>query len=148
MGYDSFCPHTQDSWTDTYSGKTYTWEVSSCRPHSEREFFIDNLLVRIHLIIEMILVDRPCAVGAVAAPIQTPMALQLVDELEKGIQTPMARGRSTKTISVMRWIRTSWSSIKNSLSLPPPTGLCGTCSMDTSTKVSLDSHDLCRGLKA
>ena len=30
---------------------------------SEREFFIDNLLVRIHLIIEMILADRPCAMG-------------------------------------------------------------------------------------
>ena len=29
----------------------------------EREFFIDNLLVRIHVIIEMILVDRPCAMG-------------------------------------------------------------------------------------
>jgi hypothetical protein len=29
----------------------------------EREFFIDNLLVRIHLIISIILVDRPCAVG-------------------------------------------------------------------------------------
>ena len=28
-------------------------------PGSEREFFIDNLLVRIHVIIEMILVDRP-----------------------------------------------------------------------------------------
>jgi hypothetical protein len=28
---------------------------------SEREFFIDNLLVQIHWIIEMILVDRPCA---------------------------------------------------------------------------------------
>ena len=32
----------------------------------EREFFIDNLLVRIHLIIEMILVDRPCAMGDAA----------------------------------------------------------------------------------
>jgi hypothetical protein len=30
----------------------------------ERDFFIDNLLVRIHLIIEMILVDRPCAIDA------------------------------------------------------------------------------------
>ena len=30
----------------------------------EREFFIDNLQVRIHLIIEMILADRPCAMGA------------------------------------------------------------------------------------
>ena len=32
------------------------------RLQREREFFIDNLLVRIHLIIEMILVDRPCAI--------------------------------------------------------------------------------------
>ena len=32
-------------------------------PPGEREFFIDNLLIRIHLIIEMILVDRPCAMG-------------------------------------------------------------------------------------
>jgi len=29
----------------------------------EREFFIDNLLGQIHFIIEMILVDRPCAMG-------------------------------------------------------------------------------------
>jgi len=29
----------------------------------EREFFIDNLLVRIHFIVEMILVNRPCAMG-------------------------------------------------------------------------------------
>ena len=29
----------------------------------ERDLFIDNLLVRIHLIIERILVDRPCAMG-------------------------------------------------------------------------------------
>jgi len=29
----------------------------------EREFFIENLLVRLHLIIKMILVDRPDAVG-------------------------------------------------------------------------------------
>jgi len=27
----------------------------------EREIFIDNLLVRVHLILEMVLVDRPCA---------------------------------------------------------------------------------------
>jgi len=31
--------------------------------HREREFFVDNLLVRIHLIIEIISVDRPCAMG-------------------------------------------------------------------------------------
>ena len=28
-----------------------------------RDFFIHNLLVRIHVVIEMILVDRPCAMG-------------------------------------------------------------------------------------
>jgi hypothetical protein len=27
----------------------------------EREFYIDNLLVRMHFIIETILVDRPCS---------------------------------------------------------------------------------------
>ena len=29
----------------------------------KREFLIDNLLVQIYLIIEMTLVDRPCAMG-------------------------------------------------------------------------------------
>ena len=29
----------------------------------EREFFSDSLLVRIHLIIEMTSVDRPCVMG-------------------------------------------------------------------------------------
>jgi hypothetical protein len=29
----------------------------------EREIFIDNLLVRIHWIVEMIVVERPCAMG-------------------------------------------------------------------------------------
>ena len=29
----------------------------------QRGFFIDSLLARIHLIIEMMLVDRPCAMG-------------------------------------------------------------------------------------
>jgi len=33
-----------------------------------------------------------------------------------GIQTPMAQGRSTKTISMIKWIRTSRLSINNSLS--------------------------------
>ena len=30
---------------------------------AERQIFIDNRLVRINLIIEMICVDRPCAMG-------------------------------------------------------------------------------------
>ena len=33
------------------------------RPLRERAFFFEILLVRIHLIIVMILVDRPCAMG-------------------------------------------------------------------------------------
>ena len=30
---------------------------------AEREFFVDNLMVRIHFIVKMISVDRPCAMG-------------------------------------------------------------------------------------
>jgi hypothetical protein len=37
-------------------------------PNREREFFVDNLVVRIHFIIEMILVDRPCAMGEAPRP--------------------------------------------------------------------------------
>ena len=36
---------------------------STCRGTAAREFFIDNLLVRIHIVIEIIEVDRPCAMG-------------------------------------------------------------------------------------
>jgi hypothetical protein len=38
-------------------------------------------------------------------------------EKEKGIQTPIAQDRSTKLISQIEWIRTSWLSIKNAHSL-------------------------------
>ena len=38
------------------------WTFLQGRAHLQREFFIDNLLVRIHFIIELILVDRPCAI--------------------------------------------------------------------------------------
>jgi len=38
--------------------------------------------------------------------------------LEKGIQTPVAQGRSTKIISMIMWTRTSRLSIKISLSGP------------------------------
>ena len=41
----------------------------------------------------------------------------LVHAKRKGIQTPMAQGRSSEIISMIRWIRTSRMSIKNSLSL-------------------------------
>ena len=42
--------------------------------------------------------------------------VECFSDLEKGIQTPMAQGRSTKIISMIRWIRTSRLSMKNSLS--------------------------------
>jgi len=46
--------------------------------------------------------------------------------LEKEIQPPMEQGQSTKTISMIKWIRTSRLSIKNTLSgrsiVCPPTG--------------------------
>jgi hypothetical protein len=35
--------------------------VADMVPPLKREFFMDNLLVRIHLIVEIILVDPPCA---------------------------------------------------------------------------------------
>ena len=62
-----------------------------------RGFFVDNLLVRIHLIMRSTVDVVSC-------------------NLKKGIQTPMAQGRSTQIKSVLRWIRTRWSSMKNSLS--------------------------------
>jgi len=42
-----------------YGPKADMWSVGVW----EREFFIDNLLVPIRLIIEMIIVDRPYAMG-------------------------------------------------------------------------------------
>ena len=38
-----------------------TTSTTRCMHPKDREFFVDNLLVWIHLIIEMILVDWPCA---------------------------------------------------------------------------------------
>ena len=40
---------------------------------------------------------------------------QISGYLVKGIENSMAQGRSTKTISMIKWIRTSRLSIKNSL---------------------------------
>ena len=46
----------------SYDGISLTHSLSRARAQWQgRKFFIDNLLVRIHLIIEMILVDRPRA---------------------------------------------------------------------------------------
>ena len=44
-------------------GPLHGRRVLAHRGTSEREFFIDNLMVRIHLIIVMIIVERPCAMG-------------------------------------------------------------------------------------
>ena len=53
----------------TPSEKFCAWIIGTCQVmrstfrFREREFSIGKLLVRIHMIIEMILVDRPCAMG-------------------------------------------------------------------------------------
>ena len=39
------------------------WLGVKAEPTKKRDFFIENLLVQILSIIEMSLVDRPCAVG-------------------------------------------------------------------------------------
>jgi len=61
---------TSGGWVST----TRLWSRSR-RPHSpttgKREFFTDNLLVRMLFIIEVILVDRPCAMG-----VSTPLSKQ------------------------------------------------------------------------
>ena len=36
---------------------------TSAHGELEREIFIDNLLVQVHLILEMIVEERPCAMG-------------------------------------------------------------------------------------
>ena len=43
--------------------RTFKRQIQDSLEVIEREFFVDNLLVQIHSIIEMILVDGPCAVG-------------------------------------------------------------------------------------
>ena len=53
-------PSTSSSWRTTFH---LIWYRHTQHRHSERELFIVNLLVRIHLIIEMISSDRPCAMG-------------------------------------------------------------------------------------
>ena len=45
------------------AGRSHARQREAAPPAADREFCIHNLLVRIHLIIEMILVDRPCAMG-------------------------------------------------------------------------------------
>ena len=43
--------------------KSPPWVVYICQTWCGRKVFIDNLLVRIHFIIEVMVVDRPCATG-------------------------------------------------------------------------------------
>ena len=70
----------------------------------ETEFFIDNLLVRIHSIIEMILVDRPCAtliqvalylpgsgMRLVVSRVQIPPSLDAADKFSPSIGTSWTR---------------------------------------------------------
>ena len=48
----------EKKWKEIWYGNGF---MTSCT--LEKEFFIDNLLVRIHVSIEMSLVDRPCAMS-------------------------------------------------------------------------------------
>ena len=62
------------------AGETlYTWTSMVLFSRPGREFFIDNLLVRIHLIIEMILVDRPCAMGLFTTLCPSPTFVSISD---------------------------------------------------------------------
>ena len=45
---------------------------------AEREFFFDNLLIRIHLIIEMITVDRSCAMGVFQVALHLPSSFSQI----------------------------------------------------------------------
>ena len=56
--------------------------------------------------------------------------------LEKGIQPPMAQGRSTKIITMIKWIRANRLSIKNSPSLDR-CRICGR-SQESSASAGLD----------
>ena len=61
---------------------------------------------------------RPCATPlptSIPTPAADPRTPERLSQ-PKGIQTPMAQGRSTKIISMIEWIRTSRLSIKHSLS--------------------------------
>jgi len=59
MGYTSECSET----LVLSSERRDVRQVSGMRVSRKRELFIDNLLVRTYLIIEVILVDQPCAMG-------------------------------------------------------------------------------------
>ena len=56
--------HVPDTLVDGWF-KVYGTQCRASRviPIAKRELFIDNLLVEIHLIIEMLLLDRPHAMG-------------------------------------------------------------------------------------
>ena len=49
------------TWLDAVGSRSHG--ISSPLQWSEREIFIDNILVQVHWIIEMIVVERPCAMG-------------------------------------------------------------------------------------
>ena len=56
--------------------------------------------------------------------------------VEHGIQTSMAQGRSTKIISMIKWIRTSRLSIKNSLFEAGATATIASLTMDAVSNVT------------
>ena len=70
MGYNldkelslSLCLSLSLSYASSAMGYAKPIVDNAYKREREWEFFIDNLLVQIHVIIEMILVDWPCAMG-------------------------------------------------------------------------------------
>ena len=73
---------------------------------SEREFFIDNLMVRIHLIVEIILVERPCAMEFVffllsGSPISAfPSHTSPASRLGSALETTLGQMAPPKSVRV------------------------------------------------
>jgi len=65
-GEDSPWRHVADDAHNPPGSSAVPFQIqvgAAARWCNESEFFIDSLLVRIRLFIEMMLVDRPCAMG-------------------------------------------------------------------------------------
>ena len=50
-------------WRVSFDARSIRWRITYCDATRHTQFFMDNLLIRIHLIIELILLEKPCAIG-------------------------------------------------------------------------------------
>ena len=77
-------PGTNESFNSPTTLTENTLQRTGWWTRPEREFFIDNLLIRIHLIIEKILVEWPCAMG-----VQIPIHLTIHDQSDNNSRKPV-----------------------------------------------------------